>query len=262
MTRYVTFICAILALACALAIALAGPGAQLQLWGWADGFTIMRKVSTPIPVLGIGISPIITAAVLAAAFGVLALVKKHKKLGVAAIVCAATAFAAVQVPMRISAAANSHPFIHDITTDFISPPPIIIGAAEERSNPAEYVGDEIAPKSDKTIKQAQQEAYPDVTTRRYSLPKDTVIASVNTALNAMDIRILASGDHDESYLIQGIHTSTWYGFIDDFIVRVSVDDQQVLVDVRSKSRVGTSDLGANAKRIRTLFQLLDDMHSS
>lgn len=261
MTRYVTFLCAIFALACTAVIAVAGPGSQLQLWSWADGFTMMRTVSTPIPVLGIGISPIIVAAVLAAAFGTLALVKKHKILGVAAIVCAAMAIAAVQVPMRISAAANSHPFIHDITTDFISPPPIIIGATQDRSNTADYVGDEIAPKSDKTIKQAQQAAYPDVTTRRYSLPKDSVIASANSALNAMDISILASGDHNESYLIQGIHTSTWYGFIDDFIVRISTDDQQVLVDVRSKSRVGTSDLGANAKRIRTFFDLLDDRQS-
>ena len=43
------------------------------------------------------------------------------------------------------------------------------------------------------------------------------------------------------------------GFTDDVLVRVTGDDAHALIDVRSVSRYGLHDLGANAKRIRTLF---------
>jgi uncharacterized protein (DUF1499 family) len=41
------------------------------------------------------------------------------------------------------------------------------------------------------------------------------------------------------------------GFKDDVVIRVRTGDEDaVLVDLRSASRVGVSDLGANAARIR------------
>ncbi len=40
------------------------------------------------------------------------------------------------------------------------------------------------------------------------------------------------------------------GFKDDVVIRISSDADGTLVDLRSVSRVGVSDLGANAARIQ------------
>ncbi|MGI9242300.1 MAG: DUF1499 domain-containing protein, partial [Verrucomicrobiales bacterium] len=52
-----------------------------------------------------------------------------------------------------------------------------------------------------------------------------------------------------------VYTSRGFAFKDDFIVRLSpLTEGGVQVDVRSKSRVGKSDLGDNAARIREFLK--------
>jgi uncharacterized protein (DUF1499 family) len=51
--------------------------------------------------------------------------------------------------------------------------------------------------------------------------------------------------------IEATATTPWFGFKDDVVVRVRPDGSGSRIDVRSVSRVGKSDVGANAKRIRT-----------
>jgi uncharacterized protein (DUF1499 family) len=46
------------------------------------------------------------------------------------------------------------------------------------------------------------------------------------------------------------------GFKDDVVIRVTSASGIARVDVRSKSRVGRGDVGANAKRIRQYLQRL------
>jgi uncharacterized protein (DUF1499 family) len=50
--------------------------------------------------------------------------------------------------------------------------------------------------------------------------------------------------------IEATATTLWFGFKDDIVVRVSASEQGSRIDVRSVSRVGRSDIGTNAKRIR------------
>jgi uncharacterized protein (DUF1499 family) len=51
--------------------------------------------------------------------------------------------------------------------------------------------------------------------------------------------------------IEATDTTTWFGFKDDIIVRVRPEASGgSRVDVRSVSRLGESDVGANAKRVR------------
>jgi uncharacterized protein (DUF1499 family) len=50
--------------------------------------------------------------------------------------------------------------------------------------------------------------------------------------------------------LEATASTPWFGFVDDVVVRVTPAPQGTRVDVRSVSRVGRSDLGANAKRIR------------
>jgi uncharacterized protein (DUF1499 family) len=50
--------------------------------------------------------------------------------------------------------------------------------------------------------------------------------------------------------IEATATTPWFGFKDDVVIRVEPAEGGSRVDVRSVSRVGGSDVGANAARIR------------
>ena len=55
-------------------------------------------------------------------------------------------------------------------------------------------------------------------------------------------------------IVEATDTTFWFGFKDDVAVRVRADGQGSRVDVRSVSRVGQGDLGANAQRIGEFLQ--------
>jgi len=54
--------------------------------------------------------------------------------------------------------------------------------------------------------------------------------------------------------IEATATTAWFGFKDDVVVRVAPEGTGSRVDVRSVSRVGKSDVGANARRIREYLE--------
>ena len=58
--------------------------------------------------------------------------------------------------------------------------------------------------------------------------------------------------------IEATDTTFWFGFKDDVVIRVTAEGGGSKVDVRSVSRVGGSDVGANAKRIRGYLRRLGD----
>jgi len=57
--------------------------------------------------------------------------------------------------------------------------------------------------------------------------------------------------------LEAIDTSKWFGFRDDIVVRIRPDGAGSKVDIRSKSRVGRSDLGVNARRLRDFTHRLN-----
>ncbi len=73
---------------------------------------------------------------------------------------------------------------------------------------------------------------------------DLALATAHT----MGWEIVASDPvHDR---IEATATTFWFGFKDDVSVRITSSGSGSRVDVRSLSRIGQSDVGANAKRIR------------
>jgi len=156
--RILTTLFALAALGCALAIAAAGPGSQMGWWSWGDGLAIIRKVATPVEFGPLALPPIFTAAALAALTGVISFFMGARGLGAFAILCAIAAGALGQIPLQMRADFEANPFIHDITTDFQNPPPIVAGASAERINPPDYLGGDLVPNSDKTVREAQAEA--------------------------------------------------------------------------------------------------------
>jgi uncharacterized protein (DUF1499 family) len=73
-------------------------------------------------------------------------------------------------------------------------------------------------------------------------------------MTSMGLRL--TGADLASGRLEATATSFWYGFTDDMVVRITEAAQGTRVDVRSKSRVGRSDLGQNARRVRTVLAKL------
>jgi len=153
-----------------------------------------------------------------------------------------SAFVGAQLNM-----AASVPEIHDITTDTLNPPMYdeIIALRKNAPNSLvyEYQG------SARKLAALQIAAYPD-------LKPLTSVLSVNLAIKrAVDILKNQGLDVINVNAVKGIieatATSFWYGFKDDVVVRIQATEQGSKIDLRSVSRVGRSDVGVNAIRIRT-----------
>ena len=85
-------------------------------------------------------------------------------------------------------------------------------------------------------------------------PASVLVEAIDVLLT-MGLEIVSS-DAD-SGRIEATATTLLFGFKDDVVVRIVENEAGgVSIDVRSKSRVGKSDLGQNAKRIRQFMENL------
>lgn len=141
--------------------------------------------------------------------------------------------------------ASGLPPIHDISTDLENPPQFTAALALR--------GSDANPLAVKTDNLAQQRvAYPDIAPLTTSLSPGLALeraAEIATALGWEVHRI----DHEAGEL-EAVDTTFWMGFKDDIVVRVSHQSGRSVVDLRSVSRLGVSDLGTNATRIRAFLQ--------
>lgn len=63
-------------------------------------------------------------------------------------------------------------------------------------------------------------------------------------------------------VIEAVARTPIMGFRDDVVIRITPVGQGTRVDMRSASRFGNHDLGANASRIRSLLGDIDEVISS
>ena len=68
--------------------------------------------------------------------------------------------------------------------------------------------------------------------------------------------VLIIDTDSEDGRIEATITSGIFHFVDDVVVRVKPHDRGTIIDIRSKSRDGKGDLGANAARIEAVFLAL------
>jgi len=141
------------------------------------------------------------------------------------------------------------PPIHDITTDTDMPPAFVTLAAERLAAPngLEYGGAEVA--------SAQKRAYPDLVTLFSKLSPEALFARARQAVR--DFGWQMADVNDSQWRIEAVDTTVLYGFKDDVVVRIRADAGGSRLDVRSASRVGRSDLGVNAARIRKFLAQLN-----
>ncbi|MFQ5564114.1 MAG: DUF1499 domain-containing protein [Parvularculaceae bacterium] len=256
--RITIILVSLAALALAGAILVAGPGTRFGLWEYGTGLTILGKVARPIQIVGpISLSPLFTALGLSALGFVAALFTRRGGLAVLALAATAAAGVAGYAPIKMKQLVEANPFIHDITTDIENPPAIIAGAGFERKNPPDYVGDQEVRDTGMTVAQSQREAFPDIEPLIVEAGLEDTADAAREVVMAMGMEILADAATETGWRIEAVETSFWFGFKDDFIVRLTPEgDGETRVDVRSKSRVGGSDLGANARRVRAFFSKL------
>lgn len=226
------------ALLAALAAMAAGLGSRGGLWHFRTGFEILTWAA------GAGM----VAAVISL-FGALAAIKGRQfpsgGLALFGLVIGVIIFA---VPFSWRATARAVPPIHDISTDIDHPPPFvaILPLRKDAPNPAEHGGSEVAFQ--------QRAAYPDIRTVILNTrPEEAFSRALATALD-LGWKIVATVPAEER--IEATDTTFWFGFTDDIVIRITPAGHRSLVDIRSVSRVGRSDAGTNAKRIRLFMQRL------
>ena len=104
----------------------------------------------------------------------------------------------------------------------------------------------------KAGKDKKEKLYPPINTLTLDKPKGEVLAVVKSLVEQRGWEIVTeeTTGSDETGVIEATETSGWFGFKDDVAIHVlSGPNGESIVDMRSVSRVGLSDLGANAKRV-------------
>jgi uncharacterized protein (DUF1499 family) len=145
------------------------------------------------------------------------------------------------------AAAVDVPPIHDITTDTANPPEFvaIVPLRKNAPNGYEYGATEAWPAE--KLGATTMEAYPGLKPIESDLSVADAVDRAEATLLAMGLEVVAV-DRDAG-VVEATATTFWFGFKDDMVVRVVGDGEGSRIDLRSMSRVGQSDLGANAARI-------------
>ncbi len=178
------------------------------------------------------------------------------------------------------------PLINDVSTDALDPPDFA-SAIEIRKTTTNGTANQIVDYDSDHVIQILT-AYPALQPRRYPAGAERVLEaaryvvkenewpitgemgaqepqevgeesqladnnSVNDQATAAD-----SIERPENIFLEFIQRTPVFGFENDVVVRIVTEEQSTLVDVRSASRWGRHDFGANAQAIQTFLNLLDE----
>jgi uncharacterized protein (DUF1499 family) len=215
----------------------AGAGVRLALWDFRQGFRILNWAAY------FGIA----GTTLSLAGAILGRPGKGRRgflPAVAGIVLGTLAFG---VPGNWYRIAKQVPMIHDITTDTENPPIFVsvLALRKNAPNSAIYGGPEIA---------AQQlVSYPDIRPLVSDTPPAQAYERARSVAWQMGWKIV--DENQAEGRIEATATTPWFGFKDDVVLRIApAAGNGSRVDIRSVSRVGRSDIGTNARRIRAFLR--------
>ncbi|MBH0020070.1 DUF1499 domain-containing protein [Pseudoalteromonas arctica] len=158
---------------------------------------------------------------------------------------------AIAMPLNMMNKAEGVPAIHDISTDLVNPPKFVAIAPlrANASNPVEYAGEETAVQ--------QRKAYPELVTISFAQSKADLMTASEQAVKNLGFALVSA--NTATGIVEATDTTTWFGFKDDVVIRIKDEGSQRFVDIRSKSRVGRSDLGKNAERIHSIINELNSL---
>lgn len=228
----------LVAIAGAMAVALMLFGARLAFWEPITGLGFYRNYLTPIGVSIAGVGLLAT---------LVHLVRKEKSGAVLSGIATLVGVACL-MPMIVATfnpPVRSAP-INDITTDTLNPPAFLVldDTRKGARTSLDYAGEKVA-----TI---QAKAYPDIGPLETDLSADAAYVQALSLAQDLGWDIVASDASGRRFEATA-RTSIFY-FADDVVVVVTEQDDGSRLDMRSVSRVGRSDRGVNAARIRDFQQ--------
>lgn len=139
--------------------------------------------------------------------------------------------------------------IHDVSTDWTDPPTFSAATMSDRAatgarNPVER--DPLHKIDGREVRVAETSAR--LCPGARPVLRTVTPAEAEAALKRVGATVTRSGPDS----VEGVHTSLMFGFKDDVVVRL----RDGRADVRSISRVGGSDLGANCRRVTRIVEAL------
>jgi uncharacterized protein (DUF1499 family) len=191
------------------------------------------------------------------AFGAFVVIWRQGSRGLGLAVSAlAIGLAMLAYPAYLAVLFYRLPPVNDITTDPVDPPRFeaIARLRPRGANPIAYPG--------AAALKLQRTAYPDI---EPLLVSTTPLEAYEAALavitkrkwRIVDLRPPQTGRREGR--IEAVARTPIMGFRDDIVVRVRAAEDGARIDMRSASRYGQHDFGANAKRIRSLSEDIDDL---
>jgi hypothetical protein len=223
---------------CGIASIASGLGAHMDLWHFRVGFTILRWATY-------GAFAVIVISIAGVILGQRAKLRAARTAGVLGLIIG---LLTVAPPLYQFYLANNVPAIHDISTDTANPPQFVAVVALRKKD-----DNSLAP--DPKTAAMQAEAYPDLKTVAVNAPPAQVLRRAEAAARDMGWEIVAVDP--QAMRVEATATTMLFGFKDDIAIRVAADAAGSRLDVRSASRVGRSDIGVNAKRIRAYLKKFD-----
>ena len=217
---------------------LGGLGTRVGVWSFGIGLLL-----APLGLL---------AGVIGLLLGLVALTrlrKAGKPLGMAASGTGVSALGALYLGSLVLSAFSVAP-IHNVSTDIEDPPQFTAAASlrAETDNSLVYDSETIGP--------LQREGYPDLGPLVLDMPRDRMYELVRGVL--IDMGLELTREDPEQGEIEAVATTFFFGFKDDLVVRLRETGAGTRMDVRSVSRVGVVDLGANAERIFEIIGRVQD----
>lgn len=223
----------IIAFSAVLAVAVMIFGARLGLWDPIIGFGYIRNYLNPIGLSVLALSTL----------GLIYQWITRNRTGALKSLVAVFIGLSLTAPMihGMIQPVKRGPAIHDITTDTTNPPKFLVldDTRAGAKNSLIYAGEEVAA--------VQRKLYP------YIKPIQANLSAEDAYEKALDIaqnkgwKIVAG--FPEALHFEATAQTTFFGFIDDVVVKVTPINNKSRVDIRSVSRIGRSDKGVNAARI-------------
>ena len=233
------------------------PHGRSRLITWSGGLGLLCLLLMPLGValvrwglpffIGLGLFSLASLAclILTALLALLYLLPRYRNHRLSILINVIPSLPATGLILFILGTSLQYPPIHDITTNTDNPPlfdvaPMVRG---KYANSLDIKPESIA---------LQLEAYPDIKSIETNLPEELAFGRAERVAESLGWIVYNTDPMNR--VIEASFTSDWFGFVDDIVIRTRPIEGGTAIDLRSVSRVGRSDLGANAMRIRAFIK--------
>lgn len=244
--------------------AAAALGSKFGLWHWRFGLGTL--------IVDWGPRVLIASLVLGVVALAAALTARPRRAAVAAVVAVVIPALGLAYGYQVRSRSEKIPPIHDVTTNAEDPPQYsrrvmaLRNAAD--ANPVHppmtplgsieaYQSPRFEDRSSRTVAELAGEAYPQLRTLVVRADPPELFAALTREARERGWKIHTNDPAGGSF--EATAETFWFGFKDDVAVRVQPGrvPGTLLVDARSTSRVGLSDLGTNAARLTDYLKAVD-----